>query len=88
MSTVKLTYFKESGKYYSSAEFNVDESSYTHFYQVFDLVENMQRNGDLPELTRGTAWPIILVTSDDHPNSYPGLIFPNLKQEKQFDIDN
>lgn len=24
--TIKLTYFKESGKYYSSAEFKVDDS--------------------------------------------------------------
>lgn len=65
-----LTYFKESGKYYTEASFFTKEQ---WMYQVFEEVKEMKKNNRLPGLS-GEWSGFIYVESKSHPNSYPGLI--------------
>lgn len=71
---VKLTYFKKSGKYYSFGNYF---SSKEHMFQIFEEVEEMKKNENLPGLVRGSWVDTILVESNDNPHGYPGLIMPD-----------
>jgi hypothetical protein len=59
---VKLTYFKQNGKYYSDGEYN---TNLTEYYSVINEVRNMKREGNLPGLIEGSNEGIILVTIEE-----------------------
>jgi hypothetical protein len=48
---IELTYFKESGKYYTQGEFDVPDE--THYYDVIDMVKKMIVDEELPGLASG-----------------------------------
>lgn len=71
MYKIQLTYFKENGTFYSSAEFVSDKM---YMFEIFDDVKAMKDENKLPELATGGWDGPILVDSKTHPNAYPGLI--------------
>jgi hypothetical protein len=70
--TVKLTYFKQGGKYYSDGEFSVDQS--IMLTDVWGLVARMRDRGELPGLVEGATEFNILVNVPGHPHEHPRLI--------------
>lgn len=71
MHKIQLTYFKKSGKFYSSGDFVSDK---LYMFDVFDEVKLMKDQNKLPDLQSGSWDGPILVNSETHPNAYPGLI--------------
>jgi hypothetical protein len=71
---VTLTYFKQSGKYYT---FGTYFSSKEHMFQIFEEVEEMKKKKNLPGLVSGYWEDSILVESNNNPHGYPGLIMPD-----------
>lgn len=71
---VFFTYFKPSGKYYSSGEYG---STCTQMYEVFDEVRTLQADGKLPGLCLGGGKDFTIhVDSDDPDVGCPALIHP------------
>ena len=70
MFTAKLTYFKETGKYYSEGEY---DSSEDELYKIWREVRKMQREGTLPGLTPGSKFHV-LVKVPGHPHDHPTLM--------------
>jgi hypothetical protein len=71
--TVKLTYFKKSGKFYDEAEFR----AYTNWelYQIWHLVRKLREGGRLPGLVDGAGREfMILVNVPGHRHEHPHLI--------------
>ena len=75
--TVKVTYFKPSGKYYSEAIYKTKQKT---VYSIFDEFKSMLRNGIRPGLLNRKISPLVPVSSDgltavvdlpDHPQGYP-----------------
>lgn len=66
---VKLTFFKESGKYYSSGEY---ESEKQHMFEIFSEVKEMRRT-KVTGLIGGWNGPV-LVEAPKFNQGYPGLI--------------
>lgn len=60
MQTVKLTYFKKSGKYYSEGEYESEVPEY-HDWQIYEEVRKFQTDGKLPGLVDGCVEFDILV---------------------------
>lgn len=58
---VKLTYFKNSGKYYSDGEYN---TSLENGYEIYGEVRSFQDIGILPGLSTGKWEGYILVAGD------------------------
>jgi len=74
MWTIKLTYFKPSGKYYSEGEYKTDNA---HVFQVIDEVKRMHTAGNLPGLGQGCGQGFFVhVNADEHPLGYPALLHP------------
>jgi len=71
MYKVKLTYFKEGGKYYSEGEY---ETQIEPLYEIFDEVREMHRRRQLPGLMVGHSDFTTLIEVPDHPNDHPRLI--------------
>ena len=73
MYTVKLTYFKPTGKYYAEGKYEVPEG-----YEVFDVwaeVNALRADGKLPGLVEGYGKDFtILVEVPGHPQDHPRLI--------------
>lgn len=67
---VKLTYFKESGKYYTEGEY---ETKLDHFHDVINEVRGMQSRGELPGLSKGHSQFNTLVQIA---GSAPHLVIP------------
>ena len=71
---VKLTYFKESGKYYTDETYETDKEMMN---DVYDEVRQMQRDGKLPGLVEGGGKEFtILITSEGVKHDVPQLIHP------------
>ena len=71
MTRVKLTYFKQSGKYYCNDEFESDPV-YQFQWNIFEEVRKMRDEKRLPGLTDGSGFNILVQFPDsDMP---PGLI--------------
>lgn len=68
---VKLTYFKDTGKYYTDGEAHVDEDLSMH--EVWEWVACQD-----PKPGLSSAWTdgFILVEVPDHPHNHPYLILP------------
>lgn len=58
---VRLMYFKESGKYYSSGQYETD---HTEAWKVYEQVADMLVRGQLPDLAEGARFDV-LVEGDD-----------------------
>jgi len=71
MYNVKLIYFKESGKYYSSGSY---ETNCEHMFEIFAEVKDKVHNGELPGLMKGSKHYHVLIADSNHPQFYPGLI--------------
>lgn len=69
--TVELQYFKDSGKYYSSGEYQTQK---LYMYEIFDEVREMLANGKRPGLVDGANEFHTLVTVPNHPHAHPALI--------------
>jgi hypothetical protein len=78
MYEVKLTYFKETGKYYSNG-------SYTSFkeqlFDIMDEVREKQAKGILPGMVEGYRAPFLTIDVPDHPNNHPRLCILTRKEE-------
>lgn len=70
MITVKLTFFKTSGKYYSSGEY---ETTLTAFHEIIDHVRFKRNIKQLPGLAGGWEGPILVQIGGP---SVPHLILP------------
>lgn len=77
MTTVKLTYFKRSGKYYSESEYHT-MSRYN-----FAIAEEIKKMEALPGLYSSFDQGNFIVhyVSDDEKYSVPGLLVPNPKEQ-------
>lgn len=78
MINVVLTYYKQSGKYYSTGYYH---SLCEHFFQLGDEVKEKQKSGTLPGLVSGGGKEFYIhVDAPGHENNVPRLIHP-LKRE-------
>lgn len=68
---VKLQYFKPSGKYYSSGEY---ETQLVHMFDIFEEVKEMTKCKKLPGLCEYHSDVIVHVTVPENQNNYPGLV--------------
>lgn len=64
MTTVKLTYFKPSGKFYADGEY---ETTANHLAMVCDEVREKMRAQTLPGLIKGHSAFDVLVEFDEMP---------------------
>jgi hypothetical protein len=69
--TVRLTYFKRGGKFYSEGEFKVDSTA--SLLEVWDMVKKMHKDGELPGLVSGARFPFIYVNVPGHEAEHPWL---------------
>lgn len=69
--TVQLTYFKASGKYYASGEYQTDLKP---MYEIFAEVRQLRDAGDLPGLCQGSREWNIHVDVPGHKDNYPAMI--------------
>ena len=71
---ITLTYFKSSGKYYTTGIYYTSEKD---MWGVFDEVKDKQARGFLPDLVEGGGREFLIhVDASEHPNGYPALIRP------------
>jgi len=68
---VNLTYFKETGKYYSEGHYN---TSTADLFSIWDEVRRMRIFKTLPGLIIGHSNFIVLVDVPWHPHRHPKLI--------------
>lgn len=76
--TAKLTYFKYSGKYYSSGEMNV--SADAALYEIWDDIVTMFGEHKRPGLLDGEQEFITLVEVPGHKHEHPHLIMPKRRE--------
>jgi hypothetical protein len=77
---IKLTYFKQSGKYYTSGKYNTNvpphdvgtDRAIANMYAIADEVESMRSANKLPGLNHGASF-FILVDCED---GFPCLLRP------------
>ena len=75
--TVKLTYFKRTGKYYTTGEY---ESPDKELFEIWDDVRVMLENGKRPGLKDGFGDDFIVhIEVPGHPSDHPKLIIPPRK---------
>ena len=74
MYTVKLDYFKETGKWYAQGEYTTKVSE-LHF--IWDEVEEKIEERCLPGLIQGHSNFIVSVDVPMHPYNHPHLIIPD-----------
>ena len=77
MYYVKLTYFKNNGKYYSSSSYL---STKSELFEIWEEVKDMQMWGKLPGLIDGAGMPIVSVRVPQHPNRHPHLVIEREKE--------
>jgi hypothetical protein len=68
--TVVLTYFKNNGTYYTTAQYDTKQQLVS---DVFDEVRDFKRRGVLPGLVKGASF-ITHVEVPQHPHNFPALI--------------
>jgi len=56
MTEVHLTYFKDSGKYYSEGHYNTDKEA---FYEIVEEIRQMLANGIRPGLVNGFEFHVL-----------------------------
>ena len=66
MKKIKLTYFKDSGKYYSDGEYESEhEFDFNIYKEVMEWANGSLTFEHLPGLSSRVWWGYILVQSDD-----------------------
>ncbi len=70
---VKLTYFKDTGKYYSEGEYT---SNKLQLFEIFSEVRQMLASGTRPGLVDGKNEFYAVVDVPEHPHRHPCLIIP------------
>ena len=70
---IKLTYFKQSGKYYTAEDMYILEKD-TPLYEIWAKVEQLKIDKKLPGLMEGHSDFIVLVDAPEHPHNHPHLI--------------
>jgi len=68
---VELTYFKETGKYYTSGSYF---SKKEFLQEIKEEVLEMIKAGKLPGLTQGSSEFIIHISVPEHLDNFPQLI--------------
>jgi len=68
---VELTYFKASGKYYSSGSF---ETAHKPLFEVWEEVEEMLDRGKRPGLIDGHSDFTVLIEVPEHEHNHPHLL--------------
>lgn len=72
---VVLTYFKQTGKYYSTGEYN---TSLEDLSDIFNEVKSIVNRGDGPGLCKGVSQThYVLIDVPDHKFNHPHLIIPS-----------
>ncbi len=71
---VELTYFKESGKYYSEGEYVSEQEE---LWEIWAEIRGMFRQGKRPGLVNGKQKFNTLVSVPDHPHDHPHFIMAN-----------
>lgn len=66
---IKLEYFKQSGKFYTSGSYMTTKES---MLDVLEEIKTMKAESKLPGIA-GNEW-IIHVNADEHPHGFPMLI--------------
>ena len=69
---VKLTYFKPSGKYYSTGEMEVPGTM--HLQDIWDIVDGRISAGQLPGLIEGHSEFIVYIEVPRHPHNHPRIM--------------
>lgn len=72
--TVKLTYFKSSGKYYSEGCY---VSRQLHLFEIFEELDAMLACGTRPGMVDGPNDYFVVVDVPAHPHNHPHLILPS-----------
>ena len=67
---VNLTYFKKSGKYYSSGSYI---TKHTVIHLIFDEVRDMWAKRELPDLIKGCTRFTVYIDPQDN-KGYPAII--------------
>lgn len=70
---VKLTYFRETGKFYTEGEYT---SKKLNLWEIWDELRDMLRAGKRPGLVDGKCEFYVLVEVPDHPFAHPRMIMP------------
>ena len=68
---VELTYFKNTGKYYSIGGYH---SYMLHMHEIYQEVRELKELGKLPGLVNGAIHFIVLINVPDHEDNVPHLI--------------
>lgn len=71
MMTVKLNYFKPSGKWYSEAGYRTQHKP---LFEIWREVREMREAGALPGLVEGAKEFIVSVDVPRHPHRHPHLV--------------
>ena len=82
---VKLTYFKPSGKYYSSGEYETKVADRPlgfprdfmgpALFEIWEEVARIKNEGRLPDLIEGHSNFTVLIDVPDHPHRHPHIIY-------------
>ena len=74
---VKLTFFKDTGKYYSGATYESDLPASEPIYRFWEEVERMRVNRDSRTgLSSGGADFFCVIEIPDHSMSHPRMLLP------------
>jgi len=68
---VCLTYFKDTGKYYSEGEYKTNQE---HLFEIWEEVMEKSKQKVLPGLIKGHSSFYILVDVPEHPHRHFHLI--------------
>ena len=71
MLKVNLTYFKESGKYYSGGSY---QSEHKALYEIWEDVEKMLSQGKRPGLVNGSDGFHVSIEVPEHEHDHPHLL--------------
>lgn len=83
---VSLTYFKETGKYYSEGSYETEKE---HLFEIFNEVRQKVQDRILPRLVKGCSEFIVSIDVPDHPHNHPRLIVPSkeeIRKMKTYEI--
>ena len=76
---VKLTYFKESGKYYSEGFFEM--SADTPLFDAAAMIRDMMVRRELPGLVKGCSEFSVLANFPGHKHDHPMLFHPRKNED-------
>lgn len=94
---VNLTYFKDTGKYYSEGKLEVPRvlptdvgglhaGSITPLFEIWAVVRHLQCEQQLPGLSEGHGNFTVLVEVPAHPHNHPHLVIPDRFPSRDLNI--